>query len=709
MPPSYQSWLHRRTPDQLAALLRLRPDTALPIPPTVGSLATRLRIRSSVARALRGLSAAELAVAEAAADAGAEFRPVARREVTERVPQLPAEEALAALDRLEAAGLVYGEEDEVLLLKEVFASLPPDWKLLHEVELTDAEIARRLDSLDAPRRAMLETLANSAGMGLTRDDALVESGLVVRVDERTVRLPLSVRRALRGASPARVPLRPPQGTPVGDPRAVDEAGVAAGLDAVRLTAQLLHALERRPLPLLRAGGVGVRETRRLARELRLGVDQVKRLVCLSHAAGLVTTGEPDPLPAEGHSYLAPTGAVDAWFSSSPARRLETLAAGWLRSRWAYWDADRLLDEEDPRLPTLRRALLAPYLSARVSLTDEEAGAALLFSSPLVLGGAEPEAIAHLRAEAEWIGALAGGAASVVARRDAPLDGLIPATVDRVILQADMTALAPGPLEYQVEAELNLMAHLESPGLASVYRFSEDSVRQALDAGRSGGDLLAFLREHALGEVPQALAYLIEDMGLRHGALRGGAARCYLRCEDPAALQAAVLASSSLRALAPTVAISERPLGEVMEELRGAGFHPAAEDAAGLSIDIRPEPARIAPAGASTRSRRQATPRLTDERIRAIVERLLSAEETPEGAPANPKAPEDTEDHVSTLSAAARGGRLVDLGYVDARGTVARRRLKPLRVTAGQVDAVDPATGTAHRLGLHRVTSVDLVP
>ncbi|PKF69476.1 DNA-binding protein, partial [Corynebacterium mastitidis] len=202
MPPSYQSWLHRRTPDQLAALLRLRPDTALPVPPTVGSLATRLRIRSSVARALRGLSAAELAVAEAAADAGAEFRPVARREVAERVPQLPAEEALAALDRLEAAGLVYGEEGEVLLLKEVFASLPPDWKLLHDVGLTDAEIARRLDSLDAPRRAMLETLANSAGMGLTRDDALVESGLVVRVDERTVRLPLSVRRALRGASPA---------------------------------------------------------------------------------------------------------------------------------------------------------------------------------------------------------------------------------------------------------------------------------------------------------------------------------------------------------------------------------------------------------------------------------------------------------------------------------------------------------------------------
>ncbi|MGV0360431.1 helicase-associated domain-containing protein [Corynebacterium mastitidis] len=679
MPPSYQSWLYRRTPDQLAALLHLRPDTALPVPPTVGSLATRLRIRSSVARALRELSAAELAVAEAAADAGAEFRPVARREVAERVPQLPAEEALAALDRLEAAGLVYGEEGEVILLKEVFASLPPDWKLLHEVELTDAEIARHLDSLDAPRRAMLETLANSAGMGLTRDDALVESGLVVRVDERTVRLPLSVRRALRGASPARVPLRPPQGTPVGDPRAVDEAGVAAGLDAVRLTAQLLHALERRPLPLLRAGGVGVRETRRLARDLRLGVDQVKRLVCLSHAAGLVTTGEPDPLPAEGHSYLAPTGTVDAWFSSSPARRLETLAAGWLRSRWAYWDADRLLDEEDPRLPTLRRALLAPYLSARVSLTEEEA---------------------------EWIGALAGGAASVVARRGAPLDGLIPATVDRVILQADMTALAPGPLEYQVEAELNLMAHLESPGLASVYRFSEDSVRQALDAGRSGGDLLAFLRAHALGEVPQALAYLIEDMGSHHGALRGGAARCYLRCEDPAALQAAVLASASLRALAPTVAISERPLGEVMEELRGAGFHPAAEDAAGLSIDIRPEPARIAPAGASTRSRRQAAPQLTDERIRAIVERLLSAEETPEGEPTNPKAPED---HVSTLSAAARGRRLVDLGYVDARGTVARRRLKPLRVTAGQVDAVDPATGTAHRLGLHRVTSVDLVP
>lgn len=700
MPLSYHSWLQARPPQQLAALLRLRPDTALPVPPTVASLATRLRIRSSVTRALRRLTAAELAAAEAASLLGAEFRPVPRSQIVgELAEHLPTARAHAAVQRLEEMGLLYGDA-EVMLLKEVLSSLPPDWRLLGDTPLEEPEIRHQIGLLDATRRSMLDTLASSAGMGLTRDDALVTAGLAVRVDERTVRLPMSVRRVLRGASPARIPLTPPTGKPVAETRSIDEAGVAAGLDAVRLLAQVIAALGERPLVLLRAGGVGIREIRRLARDLHAPVPLVKRLLCLAQAAGLVDSGEPDPLPQEDHSYLAPTPQADAWLAAHPAQRLETVVAGWRSSRWRYWAEEKILDEEDPRLPALRGIVLAPYLAAPAALDAEEAASAMLFYSPVVASGIAPETYAHLREEAEWLGALAGGAATALIRPESAVADLVPDTVDQVILQADMTALAPGPLEYQVEAELNLMADVESPGLASVYRFSEESVRRAFDAGRSTKDLLAFLNAHSLGPLPQALAYLIEEMGTRHGALRGGTALCYLRCEDPTTLTAAVHASSSLRALAPTVAVSSEPLGKVIAELQAAGFRPAAEDAAGISIDLRPEPARITAAGSRRRSRGTAAPALTEERIAGIVDKLLAVGDAEE---------ETAEDHVALLGAAARGGRTVTVRYVDAHGRAVQRALRPLRLTAGHMDAMDPATGTAHRIGLHRVTSVELVP
>lgn len=43
---------------------------------------------------------------------------------------------------------------------------------------------------------------------------------------------------------------------------------------------------------------------------------------------------------------------------------------------------------------------------------------------------------------------------------------------------------------------------------------------------------------------------------------------------------------------PTVAISQAPLIEVLNNLREAGFQPVAEDATGASIDVRPSPSRI---------------------------------------------------------------------------------------------------------------------
>ncbi|NEC50156.1 helicase-associated domain-containing protein, partial [Actinospica acidiphila] len=91
-------------------------------------------------------------------------------------------------------------------------------------------------------------------------------------------------------------------------------------------------------------------------------------------------------------------------------------------------------------------------------------------------------------------------------------------LDHVLLQADLTAVAPGPLERPLADMLGVLADVESKGGATVYRFTPASVRRALDAGRSAADLHAFLAAHSRTPVPQPLAYLVDDVARRHGHL-----------------------------------------------------------------------------------------------------------------------------------------------------------------------------------------------
>ncbi|MBZ4320166.1 helicase-associated domain-containing protein, partial [Streptomyces huiliensis] len=130
---------------------------------------------------------------------------------------------------------------------------------------------------------------------------------------------------------------------------------------------------------------------------------------------------------------------------------------------------------------------------------------------------------------------------------AVLTPLLPEPLDHVLVQADLTAVAPGPLHRPLAQRLAVLADIESKGGATVYRFTPDSVRRALDAGQAASDVLAFLTEHSRTPLPQPLVYLVEDVARRHGRLRVGAASSYLRCDDEALL-AEILADRRSAAL-----------------------------------------------------------------------------------------------------------------------------------------------------------------
>ncbi|WP_066950481.1 helicase C-terminal domain-containing protein [Streptomyces lushanensis] len=330
----------------------------------------------------------------------------------------------------------------------------------------------------------------------------------------------------------------------------------------------------------------------------------------------------------------------------------------------------------------------------------------------------------------------GGAELTAAgrRAAAALAPLLPEPLDHVLLQADLTAVAPGPLLRPLAELLSIAADVESKGGATVYRFTPGSVRRALDAGQSASDLHDFLRAHSRTPVPQPLAYLIDDVARKHGHLRVGSASAYVRCDDEAVLDEILADKRSqglrLRRLAPTVLSAHADPTTLLDGLRTMGFAPAAESAEGDVMITRAHahrtPPRTAPApvpdgppvpdatllGAAVRAIKAGDLAATVVRKPVQVPEPsapLSAAAVAAAASAaagNGELPRTTSaETLATVQAAAMTGSAVWIGYVNADGAASQRVIAPVRVEGGYVTAYDHTADEVRTYPLHRITGV----
>ncbi|MGQ4514468.1 helicase-associated domain-containing protein [Streptomyces sp. DW26H14] len=323
----------------------------------------------------------------------------------------------------------------------------------------------------------------------------------------------------------------------------------------------------------------------------------------------------------------------------------------------------------------------------------------------------------LRADAD--GADAPGARAARAAR--ALAPLLPEPLDHVLLQADLTAVAPGPLLRPLADLLSVAADIESRGGATVYRFTPGSVRRALDAGQSATDLHEFLKNHSRTPVPQPLTYLIDDVARRHGHLRVGAASAYVRSDDDTVLGEILAdkrsANLRLRRLAPTVLATQADPATLLEGLRAMGFAPAAESAEGDVMVTRAHahrtPARTAPTPVPD-GPPHPEPLLLGAAVRAIRAGDLAAtvgHKPPQGAE-RPTArttgepPRTTAaETLATVQAAVLTASTVWIGYVNADGAASQRVIAPVRVEGGFVTAYDHTADEVRTYPLHRITGV----
>ncbi|MFC9993405.1 helicase-associated domain-containing protein [Nocardia sp. NPDC127526] len=751
-------WLSARGDDELVTLLQLRPDLAVPLPSAMAVLAARTEQRASVLRATDELDTLDFAVIETlvvqgAAD-GRQAEPVPRTRLHELLGDRVAATAIdAAVDKLRERALVWGPDAGLRLTAAAQEALP--WPLGSTTELPDAltepEITAALGELTQQERGLLEKLATTGPRGRTRDAApgtpddrpvqrLLHRRLLNWIDEETVELPVSVGQVLRG-EPVTDPhaLTPPQPNQTKHaPADVNAAAAGEVGELLRHSAAVLEVLGQTPAPALRSGGLGVREIRRVAKQTGIDENRVGLLAEVLAAARLLDKGSPEPLPEpdSADDYWAPTTTADAWLAVVPPHRWAVLAHAWLELDRFPWMIG-LRDANDKPLAALsaelrvvhavrdRRAILGllAEFPTGTALSAADLGRVLAWRQPRWRRHYRLEAVERTLAEAEALGLIARGAVTSAGRallHGSPEDAesematALPEPVDHVLVQADLTVIAPGPLTPDLEDRVALVADVESAGAATVYRISETSVRRALDAGATAAELHNLFTTHSRTPVPQSLTYLIDDVARRHGRLRAGMAQSFVRSEDPTllaeVLAAPVAGELALRAVAPTVAISQAPLGEVLERLRAAGFSPAGEDSSGAIVDLRARGARISARQQPKPNWRPNPP--STEQLQSLVAELRAGERAATARPGQAVRSDGsrttTAATLNLLQLAARTRRPVHIGYVDASGIATQRVVEPLKVGSGQLDALDPVTGAIRHFTLHRIASVALV-
>lgn len=780
--------LRIRGDGELAALLRARADLLGPVPSDLGALAVRAASGPSVARALDRLDLACLQVVDVLCSLP---EPTSAATVSARWGS----DARAPLAVLREQALTWGEGGEIRLVRTVRANvrepagLGPDVTalLLGASPETVAGIVRALGDAptgdptrdaeviagvlsDRPRVEALLAGAPEGALGAlgkltwgppsgalpdarrTVDPAnprtpvewLLVHAMLVPSGPETVTLPLEMALHLRGghvhADPAPEP--PTLESTRRDAKGTDAAGAQAAYDLVRRTEDLLEAWGTNPPPVLRQGGLGVRDLKRWAVALDVDEAQAALLIEVAHAAGLLGPS------ADGDDWL-PAPAYDAWLAQPVEQRWAVLAQAWLCSTrvaalaGSRDDRDKPLNALGPGLdralaPELRVAVLGTLaeVPAGAAVTQQSLLARLTWHRPRRAGRSRDALVSWTLQEAELLGVTGRGALPTAARRlldadteaaAAALAPALPQPGTEILLQADLTVVAPGPLVPALAREIALLADVESTGGATVYRITPESVRRALDAGRSAADLLQTLQTSSRTPVPQPLAYLLEDVARRHGKVRVGTASAYLRCDDPAVLTE-VLADKRatqlrLRRLAPTVVVSQAPVDLVLDRLRAMGLAPAAESPDGELVVRRPDARRgpnrprpprlmgespVPPPGTLTASVRALR---AGDRAAAAVRRPASGDGTGtdgEGAVVLPRGGVPrvpTAEVVAHLRQAVKDQVPVVIGYVNAEASATERVVEPMTVEGGYVSAFDHLTDSVRTFAVARITGI----
>ena len=704
--------LRARADDALASIFKLRPDLVSPVPNDFSALAARATSTPSLVRALDSINMWHYQIIEAACALPEPFK-------KSEIVSVTSEETAFALDHLWQMGLLYKEGNNYrtptnlkMLIGDEPAGLGPiavkkfDFSILKEIPKASEEVLAKLTW--GPPRGQIGNIkkpGNAIGW-------LLDNGVLVALDSNTVALPRDVAIKLRGGKIHKEMVsKAPNliGKEVVQ-KQIDLAAIANISTILRWCEELLHNLSDEPPTALRTGGLGVRDLKKIAEHL--GIDET----CAGFVAELCYLG--GLLVIDSDDQILPTSAFDIWLTKSAEERWYSLVVLWLDTSRVSGLIGKNSDKNV--------APLGPEL--------DRAGASLIRRSTLKVLNDNPQLTPDVKSlqeivkwinpqranndyvewtlrEAEWLGITGQGALSTFGsnllneKEVLEIESALPKPVDHILIQADNSAVAPGPLTPELASEMGTIADIESRGGATVYRFSDSSIRRGLDHGKTGDQIKTFLSKISKTPMPQPLEYLITDIAKRHGRLRVGSAHTYIRCEDEGLVQQILHDKKCehlrLRKIAPQVLVTDFELAEVIGELREFGYLPAAENSGGALLSqpnlrrskSRPKPPRIISEFTAPK----------DAIVTAAVKTIRAGERSKKVEPIIPGT--SSNETLALINQYINEGKRLIISYADNNGGVSNRIIEPISISLGTLTARDETSDEILQFRIPRINGV----
>lgn len=704
--------LRSRSDEELANIFRLRPDLVTPVPNDFSALAARATSTPSLVRAIDSLNLWQYQIIEAACALPEPFKKSELVAVT-------SEQTNFALDQLWQMGLLYKEGNNYrtptnlkLLIGDEPAGLGPfsvkiiDLDTLKKVPKASQEVLEKL--IWGPPRGQIANIkkpGNAIGW-------LLENNVLVALDSHTVALPREIAIKLRGGKIHKEIFSNPSklsGKKI-EQKQIDSAAVANISTILRWCEEFLHNLSDETPTALRTGGIGVRDLKRIAEHL--GVDES----CAGFIAELCYLG--GLLVIDSDDQILPTSAFDLWLSKPAEERWYSLVILWLDTSRVSGLIGKLGDRSiAPLGPELDRAGASLIRRTALKVLSENRQISPDFKSIQEIikwwnpKRANSDFVEWFLREAEWLGITGQGGISTFGinllsgAEDLGIESALPKPVDHILIQADNSAVAPGPLLPELAAEMGTIADIESRGGATVYRFSESSIRRGLDHGKTGDQIKSFLIKTSKTPMPQPLEYLISDVAKRHGKLRVGSAHTYIRCEDEGLVQQILHDKKCehlrFRKIAPQVLVTDFELLEVIGELREYGYLPAAENASGVLLSqpnlrrskSRPKPPRIISEFSAPQ----------DAVVIAAVKSIRTGERSRKVEPIIPGT--SSNETLALINQYIAEGKTLMISYADNNGGVSNRIIDPISISLGTLTAKDEASGELVQFRIPRINGV----
>ena len=452
---------------------------------------------------------------------------------------------------------------------------------------------------------------------------------------------------------------------------IDRDAHLAIFDIIQALTELVFDLEQRYIREVGKRGVGLPDINRLANHLRKPNDYAKQVFEIALWTNIASVNN-------GRWQLG--SQYSNWLKWSDGKRWSHLAGFWLE----------LLGEAGARE--------LASLSAGASLSDA------LLSSYRFADLAVNSRLNRLTDMAEKIGLVAGDQisswfASVVANKIAAAEKAVvaglPAQAKKLIIQADLTLIAPSPLPTELEIRLRRIADTEQIGMASSYRLSALSVSHGLETGLSAEEIRALLVELSDRELPQPVDYLLREAEQRFGRLRvaeGKNAEHTIVSSEDSILLAEIQNNQKLKPLA--LHFSEK--GELHTRFESEIVYFTLRDAGYIAVRVDSKNRVISPTETTERS-------AITESAKTIAHDIQRLREQDAKLGSQP----DDDDLMRQIQLAIRNKATALVTLNSSNGEQIQYLIQPVGLANGRLRAKDRKADVERTLPLASITSIVL--